>query len=142
MAVVITTFDFINSSRCLPRPPPPAVDRRCFVRSMTRILVTLVLVIAAGVAAGQRTPSDPYASDDTVVRLRWLDHADVKADFHRVVVEQHDKRFLVVGTLASHIPAGEHDPSDLVAQYGSRNFAIGCIIPGPEALRLRKKADA
>ena len=107
-----------------------------------RSLITMLIVASAGVAAAQRLQPDPFTSDDTVARLSWLDHADVKADFHRVVEEQHDFRFLVVGTIGSYIPSGQYDPTALVAEYGSRNFATGCIIPNGEALRLRKKADA
>jgi hypothetical protein len=106
-----------------------------------RALLAILLILGTRLICAQ-TPTASASAPDDVARLKWLDTADVKADFHRVVEEQRDFRFLVVGTLSSRIPAGQYDPTDLAAKYGSRDFAIGCIISNGEGLRLRKKADA
>jgi hypothetical protein len=108
---------------------------------MMRLLLIVVAFSFAYLAEAQPSASQSATPDD-IARLRWLDHADVKADFHRVVEEQHDMRFLAVGSEARYIPAGRYKTDQLVAKYGSRNLAVGCVISGDEALRLREKADA
>jgi hypothetical protein len=85
-----------------------------------------------------KMPADP------VTTLRWLDHADGKADVHRAVTDHRDTRFLGVLELGGIVPGAETPGADtLIHSHGVRWLEnTSCIITSPEHLRLAKKAMA
>lgn len=107
---------------------------------MTRVLVFTIVVSLAGLTFAQTTPTP--TPDDPVATLRWLDHADVKADVHRAVTERHDTRFLGVLELGGIVPGADAPGEDILIHYHGVRYLenTGCIISSPEHLRLAKKA--
>ena len=75
---------------------------------MQRILA-LALAGFATVAWAQPF-NDEYArrlaTENAVAELHWIDHADVRADFQRNVVERQDFRFIAVNGISSNMIRG------------------------------------
>ena len=78
---------------------------------------------------------------ESAEELRWLDHADVKADFHRTVEEKHDTQFLAVRGIGSMFPGLDHGrPFGLVERFGYRDIEGTSDVGDREHARLCKKA--
>jgi hypothetical protein len=78
---------------------------------------------------------------ESAAALRWLDHADVKADFHRTVEEKHDTRFLAVLGMTRMIPGSDYRrPFGFVERYGYRDIEGTSDVGDQEHARLCKKA--
>jgi len=74
-------------------------------------------------------------------QLRWLDHADVKANFHAAVEKKHDTRFLAVRGISRMIPGSDYGkPFGLVARYGYRDIRGTSDVGDAEHARLCRKA--
>ena len=109
---------------------------------MTRALSLSITVGFVAMSFAQ-TMSKPTPADP-VTTLRWLDHADGKADVHRAVTDHRDTRFLGVLELGGIVPGAETPGADtLIHSHGVRWLEnTSCIITSPEHLRLAKKAMA
>ncbi|MCA1652346.1 MAG: hypothetical protein LC753_19490 [Acidobacteria bacterium] len=74
-------------------------------------------------------------------QLRWLDRADVKADFHATVQKKRDTRFLAVRGIGRMIPGSDYGKSfGLVARYGYRDIEGTSDVGDAEHARLCRKA--
>src|SRR5690242_13900568 len=74
---------------------------------------------------------------ESTEQLRWLDHADVKADFHITVEGKHDTRFLAVRGIGRSVPGAD---DALVARYGYRDIEGTSDVGDAEHARLCQKA--
>ena len=107
---------------------------------MTRAFAVVVL-FAAFAASAQTTPS-PDLIAQQIRHLRWLDTADVRADFQRHVVREHDIRFIAVYGFTTMLP-GTDDRRDapLIRQHGYRYIeGTSDAILSPEHHRLIDRA--
>ena len=71
----------------------------------------LALALIGFTAVGWGQPvNDEYArklpTEKAVAELQWIDHADVRADFQRNVVEKRDLRFIAVNGISSNMIRG------------------------------------
>jgi hypothetical protein len=109
---------------------------------MTRALSLSITVGFVAMSFAQTTSKPTPA--DPVTTLRWLGHADGKADVHRAVTDHRDTRFLGVLELGGTVPCAETPGADtLIHSHGVRWLEnTSCIITSPEHLRLAKKAMA
>jgi hypothetical protein len=109
---------------------------------MTRsYVVTLALALAC--ASCHRDVTIPETSADAEP-LRWLDHADVIADFTAHVERQHDLRFASVYAFSVFGATGlEQTPEvkQLLQRYGERHIEGTDIISSAEQQRLLHKAS-
>jgi hypothetical protein len=87
----------------------------------------LLVVAFAGLASAQMAPSDP------IEQLRWVEHADPKADLQRNV-EHGDKRFLVFNGISGNMRPG-HASDERVAKHGTR------LMEGTTDAPLNKEHD-
>jgi hypothetical protein len=107
---------------------------------MRRLTIAALAVITS---ACHREPTLPATSPEAE-KLRWIQHADVVADFRQHIEREHDARFLSrYGlTFASEFP-GLTDPPEtqkLVQKHGSRRLEAGDdIITSQEQLDLRQQ---
>jgi hypothetical protein len=100
---------------------------------MVMLRVTWISIVALLIAARLLAES--------AEQLRWLDHADVKADFHVTVEEKHDTRFLAVRGIGRMVPGSDYDdPNGLVARYGYRDIEGTSDVGDAEHARLCRKA--
>jgi glyoxylate utilization-related uncharacterized protein len=116
---------------------PSPVAQLKLVRSMWR---TAFFAFIASSATMSGQPAATAVPDD-VAKLRWLDHADVKADFQRAV-ERNDFRFLESLELGGVIPSVV-TPYDEVLMYNHGHRLLegtGCVPSCEEARRLNLKA--
>ncbi|MBA3572952.1 MAG: hypothetical protein H0W34_13485 [Pyrinomonadaceae bacterium] len=91
-------------------------------------LVFLVaLLTASSLASGQLSLEPSPTPDENVKLLRWLDRADVKADFRRLVSREHDTRFIAVYGFTTIIP-GTDDQRDsaLIRRHGEWESGSVC----------------
>jgi hypothetical protein len=76
--------------------------------------------------------------------LRWLDHADVVADFTERVEHQHDMRFVSIYALSASLAFGLDDTPEVrqfVQQHGERHIeGTTDVISSAEQMRLLHKA--
>ena len=78
---------------------------------------------------------------ESAEELRWLDHADVKADFHRTVEEKHNTRFLAVRGIGRMIPGSDYGrPLGFVERYGYRDIEGTSDVGDQEHAQLCRKA--
>lgn len=105
---------------------------------------TLALVVAVAVSSCHRDVILPETSAD-VEPLRWLDHADVIADFIDHVEHQHDLRFASVYALSTAGGIGLDDTPEvkqLLQRYGERHIeGTTDIISSAEQQRLLHQAS-
>jgi hypothetical protein len=109
---------------------------------MSRVLP--VIIAAALILSGcHRNPPLPKTSADAEP-LRWLDHADVVADFTERVEHQHDMRFVSVYALSASGALGLDDTPEvrqLIQRHGERHIeGTTDIISSAEQMRLLHKA--
>ena len=109
------------------------------------ILVAGVVTFLAGWVVCRldalRGPSIPATSADSE-KLRWVEHADVVADFRQHVEQEHDMRFVSQYGLGfgSEFPGLTETPETqrLVHEHGSRRLESGSdIITSVEQERLQ-----
>jgi hypothetical protein len=76
--------------------------------------------------------------------LRWLDHADVIADFTEHIEHQHDTRFMSIYGFSTPGAFGLDDSPEvrqLIQRHGERSVGpAGDVITSAEYFRLRGKA--
>ena len=123
---------------------------------MKKILIAIALIALIGIAAlggwafgrwsalrGSTIAEIPETSADAE-RLRWLDHADVIADFRTHVEQQHDTRFVSQFAFSMASAVGLDDTPEvraLVEKHGERHLeGTGDVISSAEQQRLRVKA--
>ena len=111
------------------------------------VLVLLIIGVTFGVgwAFGRlnafRSPSMPATSSESE-KLRWVQHADVMADFRQHVEREHDTRFLTRFGLsfASEFFGLTETPEiqQLIQKHGSRRLEAGDdIITSAEQMQLQ-----
>jgi hypothetical protein len=104
----------------------------------------VAVVIALATAACHRSAEIPATSPDAE-ELRWLDQADVSADFRDHVERQHDTRFISVYALSFRNEFGlEQTPEteELTRKHGSRHIkGTTDVITSRESQRLLRKAS-
>jgi hypothetical protein len=87
---------------------------------MSRVVITALALMSA---ACHRASTLPQTSPEAE-RLRWVEHADVLADFRQHVEREHDLRFLSVSGLSfgTEFPGLTETPEtqQLVREHGSR----------------------
>jgi hypothetical protein len=92
----------------------------------------------------QKDPPLPETSADAEP-LRWLDHADVIADFKKQVEQRHDARFVSQFALSAEGALGLDDTPEvraLVAKHGKRHLeGTTDVIFSGEQQRLLSKAN-
>jgi hypothetical protein len=111
-------------------------------------LLALVFVAFGGWAVGRwsafRATSIPETSADAEL-LRWLDHADVIADFKEHVERQRDTRFVSMFAFSTADAVGLDDTPEirsLVQKHGERHLeGTGDVISSAEQQRLQQKAS-
>ncbi len=121
----------------------PALVDLIFVRCMSR---TQAFALAATLAlCGCRTEAPFPETSADAEPLRWLDHADVIADFTEHVEHQHDTRFVSVFAFSTASAVGLADTPDirkLLQQHGERHIeGTTDIITSAEQQRLLRKAS-
>jgi len=111
------------------------------------ILLVAVITFGIGWAFGRldafRSPSMPATSSESA-KLRWVQHADVVADFRQHVERDHDTRFLTRYGLsfASEFFGLTETPEirQLVQKHGSRRLEAGDdIITSAEQRDLQQR---
>ena len=107
-----------------------------------RCIVVAVTMLAAGCSAVDHMSVSTAAQED-VQRLRWLDSADVQADFQRHVIRDHDTRFVGVYGYTGIVPGvDEHLEARLKRQNRVRYIeGTSDAILSSEHDRLDKKAS-
>jgi hypothetical protein len=104
----------------------------------------LPLVVCVATAACHRSAEIPKTSPDAE-QLRWLDQADVQADFRDHVERQHDTRFISVYALSFANEFGlEQTPEteEFTRKHGSRHIqGTSDVITSLEFQRLLRKAS-
>jgi hypothetical protein len=112
------------------------------------LAVLVVIGTLGGWAAGRlsalRSPSIPETSPESE-KLRWVQHADVIADFRQHVEREHDTRFLSRYGLsfASEFFAltGTPEIQQLIQKHGSRRLQAGDdIITSAEQMQLQGRS--
>ena len=123
---------------------------------MKKTLIAITLIALITIAAfggwtfgrwsalrGSSIQEIPETSADAE-SLRWLDHADVVADFKRHVEQQHDTRFVSQFAFSTAKAVGLDDTPEvraLVEKHGERHIeGTGDVISSAEQQRLRAKA--
>lgn len=117
----------------------------------TFAIIAVVVLILVGTFAGWvfgrwsafRSPSIPTTSPESE-KLRWVQHADVVADFRQHVEREHDTRFLSRFGLsfASEFFGLTESPEiqQLVQKHGSRRLEAGDdIITSAEQMDLQQQ---
>jgi len=106
--------------------------------------IVLVAVFAiAQIATAQLSLEPSPTPNENVKRLRWLNTANVAADFQRQVLRKHDTRFVAIYGFAAIVP-GTDDArhSNLVRQRGVRYIEGTSDTPANlEEQRLNDKAE-
>ena len=123
---------------------------------MQKIIIAIAVIALVAIAAlggwafGQwsalrrsTTPEIPETSADAEP-LRWLDYADVIADFKKNVEQQHDTRFVSQFGFSTASAVGLDDTPEvraLVEKHGERHLeGTTDLISSAEQQRLRAKA--
>jgi hypothetical protein len=118
-----------------------AVPDLILVRCMA---LFVAVVIALATAACHRSARIPATSPDADA-LRWLDQADVSADFRDHVERQHDTRFISVYALSFTGEFGVPETpktQELTRKHASRHIAgTTDVITSLEQQRLLRKAS-
>jgi hypothetical protein len=111
---------------------------------MTRLLFATVACSLASCACAQLSVTPSPTPDRNVQRPRWLDQADVVADFTCHVRHSHDTRFIAVYGFTTIVPGtDEVDHARLIRQHGIRYIGgTSDAITSPEHERLNNKAQA
>ena len=113
---------------------------------MTRnnILCACAIVGIAQIVAAQLSLEPSPTPNENVKRLRWLDRADVVADFRHHVRRKRDTRFVAIYGFATIVPGtDEARQSKLIRQRGVRYIEGTSDTPAsPEEQRLNDKAEA
>ena len=103
----------------------------------------LALAVAVALSGCHRHVTIPKTSRDAEP-LRWLDHADVIADFTARVEHQHDLRFASVYALSTAGAIGLDESPEvkqLLQRYGERHIeGTTDVISSAEQQRLLQKA--
>ena len=111
-------------------------------------LLASALLFGTGYSVGvykafPREYSIPDSSPDAEL-LRWLDHADVIADFKEYVEQQRDTRFVSIFAFGTADAVGLDDTPEvqsLVERHGERHLeGTGDVISSAEQQRLQAKA--
>jgi|tagenome__1003787_1003787.scaffolds.fasta_scaffold20041637_2 hypothetical protein len=109
---------------------------------MARLQALSLLCFVA--AACHRSAQIPATSPDAE-QLRWLDRADVQADFRDHVERQHDTRFISVYALSFANEFGleqTRETEELTRKHGSRHIkGTTDVITSRESQRLLRKAS-
>ena len=120
----------------------------------TLIAITVIALIAIAALGGwavgrwsalrgSTIPEIPETSADAEP-LRWLDHADVVADFKKHVEQQDDTRFVSQFAFSTSNAVGLDDTPEvraLVEKHGERHIeGTGDVLSSAEQRRLRAKA--
>jgi hypothetical protein len=108
------------------------------------VIVATALLEIVHLTSAQLSLEPSSTPDQNVRLLRWLDSADVNAEFQRHVVRQHDTRFIATYGYATNIP-GADDKRDaaLIRRHGLRYIkGTSDAITSPEHERLVDKAEA
>jgi hypothetical protein len=110
---------------------------------MSRVL-PVAIAVALIVSGCHKNAPLPETSADAEP-LRWLDHADVVADFSERVEHQHDMRFVSVYALSASGAFGLDDTPEvrqLIQRHGERHIEGATdIISSAEQMRLIHKAS-
>jgi len=110
---------------------------------MIRALATVV-AMALILPACRRNPPFPQTSTEAK-QLRWLDHADVIADFTERVEKQHDLRFASVYAFSTAGALGLAETpelKELLQKHGERHIeGTTDIVTSAEHRRLLQKAS-
>jgi hypothetical protein len=105
---------------------------------------TVALALAVVLSSCHRGASLPETSPEAE-QLRWLDQADVVADFTERVERQHDLRFLSVYALTTPTAFGLDESPEvrqLIQRHGERHIeGTTDIITSAEHRRLLAKAS-
>ena len=124
---------------------------------MKKLLLAIALIALIAIAGlggwafgrwsafrGSRAPTIPETSIDAEP-LRWLDHADVIADFNKHVKQQHDMRFVSQFAFSTASAVGLDDTPEvraLVKKHGERHLeGTTDLIFSSEQQRLLGKAS-
>jgi len=109
-----------------------------------RLALTTALAVALILPACRRTPPFPETSAEAE-QLRWLDHADVIADFIKRVEQQHDLRFASVYAFSTPGALGLAETPEvkqLLQKHGERHIeGTTDIVTSAEHRRLLQKAS-
>lgn len=112
---------------------------------MTRyqVIGAFAVFAIAQIAAAELSLEPSPTPNENVKRLRWLDRADVVADFRHHVREKHDIRFVAIYGFATIVPGtDEAGDSKLIRQRGVRYIEGTSDTPAsPEEQRLNDKAE-
>jgi hypothetical protein len=104
---------------------------------------SLAIVVALILSGCHKDVPFPETSADAEP-LRWLDHADVVADFSKCVERQHDMRFVSIYALSASGAVGLDDTPEvreLIRRHGERHIeGTTDIITSAEQMRLLQKA--
>jgi hypothetical protein len=117
----------------------------------TIIIIALAVLVVIGTLGGWvfgrftalRSPSMPETSPESE-KLRWIQHADVVADFRQHIKREHDTRFLSRYGLsfASEFFGLTETPEiqQLIQKHGSRRLEAGDdIITSAEQMQLQQQ---
>jgi hypothetical protein len=108
--------------------------------SGSHVAAVVVMLIVCGCHREARLPETSSDAEP----LRWLDHADVVADFTQRVEHHHDTRFVSLYALSTLSAYGLEDTPEvrqLIKQYGDRYIeGTTDIITSAEQQRLLHKA--
>ncbi len=109
---------------------------------MSRSQAVSLAVILMLSACTRRASLPPTSAD--AAQLRWLEHADVAADFRERVEHQHDMRFVSVYAFSTPTAFGLDDTTEVqqfIQQHGERHIeGTTDIITSTEQQRLLRKA--
>ena len=111
---------------------------------MTRCVVTVAALLGVvHFASAQLSVLPSPTPDQNVTLLRWLDSADVNADFQRHVTREHDTRFIALYGFATIVPGtDDRRDSQLIGRHGLRYIkGTSDAITSPEHGRLVDKAE-
>ena|SRR5436305_1297194 len=104
-----------------------------------------VAIVAVAVLCGCHKDTPLPATSTEAEPLRWLNHADVAADFTERVEHQHDTRFLSVYALNTPGAFGLDDIADvrqLIQRHGERHIdGTTDVIASAEHQRLLRNAS-
>ena len=108
----------------------------CLVRPMPRLTTIAAVSMIVFAAVVSAAPADPRIRE-----LRWLDRADVKADFRRHVVQRKDTRFIGIYGVGMEMP-GLDDATAVRALRSEhvRFIRTSDVITSSEYLRLVVRA--
>jgi hypothetical protein len=109
---------------------------------MTRVTIAVFAVMTSACRHSEMMPETSPEAE----QLRWVEHADVVADFRQHVEREHDTRFLSQFGLsfATEFPGLTETPEtqQLVRQHGSRRIeGTTDVISSSEQLRLKDEAS-